>query len=397
MIDHADLESRLRAGLRAAADALPPSGPDGSDPRSSPRAASRTGKRRPHRRRLLAVAAGAAAVALAGAAVVTLSGDDGDDETDLVTEPSTASTTETTVEAGPGPGTTIPAGSAIVVASGDRAVLKSFGPDGQPTGELSLDPITRLQAVVSDRQGGWIACNPVVVPGAVGTPEIDIADFERPRKEGEPPPWSPPPHVYRFRPGQDPEPLDAPVECMANSMKVTDLGDRQVLVYLTMPGLQQLDLTTGVSTAVPVDTSSAFGGQWDVGGGRLAMHGQAGLQVWDLATGEPVPVGPADLPVWTPDATSGMGTSALTLSPDGTMVAAMVGDTTASSDVVVIDLASGTERLRRNVPVSVEGADVAFDGTSVAVSSFYDSYGATRIYDVATGAERTVDAHGLLP
>ena len=127
------------------------------------------------------------------------------------------------------------------------------------------------------------------------------------------------------------------------------------------------------------------------------MLSDAGLEVRDLATGEPVAIGPVDLPVRAPGAIEGLLTSDLVLSPDGTRLTALVGDISASSEVVVVDLGSGTELFRHEVPVSLEGAEVAFDGTTVAVGNYYDSYGPVRIYDIAAGTERTVDAHGLLP
>lgn len=64
---------------------------------------------------------------------------------------------------------------------------------------------------------------------------------------------------------------------------------------------------------------------------------------------------------------------------------------------MVVDLASGRELFCRTAPVSPEGAEVSFDGTTVAIGNFYDGYGPVRIYDLGDGAERTVEAHGLLP
>jgi hypothetical protein len=42
----------------------------------------------------------------------------------------------------------------------------------------------------------------------------------------------------------------------------------------------------------------------------------------------------------------------------------------------------------------VEGSQLTFDGTSVAVGSFYE--GQATVFDVATGSERTIDAHGVI-
>jgi hypothetical protein len=132
-----------------------------------------------------------------------------------------------------------------------------------------------------------------------------------------------------------------------------------------------------------------------VGGGRLAVLGDAGIALWDLATGEPVAVGPVDLPVRPAGATSGPFTADLEMAPDGASLAALVGEVSAPADLVVFDLASGDELLRRADAATVEGSQLAFDGTSVAVTNSYD--GRTTVIDVATGAERTVQAHGVLP
>jgi hypothetical protein len=95
------------------------------------------------------------------------------------------------------------------------------------------------------------------------------------------------------------------------------------------------------------------------------------------------------------DATAGQFTADLELAPDGATLAGLVGEVSAASDIVVFDLASGAELLRRTVPVTVDGSELSFDGTSVAVGSF--GRGQITVFDVATGAERTVDAHGIIP
>ncbi|MDD9370897.1 MAG: hypothetical protein PV358_12340, partial [Acidimicrobiales bacterium] len=204
-------------------------------------------------------------------------------------------------------------------------------------------------------------------------------------------------NTYWFRPGQDPEPL-ASVMCVADSLGVTEVGGQPVLAYVSGSDLaiHLLNLRTREDSAVPL-SSIPPPGQASVGGGRLAVFGDAGLEMWDLATSEPVAIGPVDLPVRPPDASEGLLTSDVVLSPDGTRLAALVGDISPTSDIVVVDLASGTELFRHEVPVSLEGAEVAFDGTTVAVGNFYDTYGPVRIYDIATGTERSVEAHGLLP
>ena len=212
-------------------------------------------------------------------------------------------------------------------------------------------------------------------------------------------PTAPQSNAYRYRPGEKPAPLSVSVLCVADSLGVTEVGGTDVLVYVSPAtfSLQRLDLATGAATALSIDMTSQLPGSASVGGGRLATFGDDGLALWDLATGDPVAVGPVDLPVRAADATSGLFTSNLVLSPDGTTLAALVGDSSAASDVVVVDLASGGEIFRRTVSTSMEGANLSYDGTTVAVGNFYDGYGPVQIYDLATGAQRTVDAHGILP
>jgi hypothetical protein len=429
--DH-DLESRLRTGLRAAGEALPPAGPDEPAWR-----ADRSGDPSSHRRRRRTWLAGAAAVAVvasaAGVGVVALGGDDGSDEADLEVSqsPTTGPSTSATTTPDAGPGTDPVPGSAVVVGTD----LVSLGPDGQPTGTLPLAPLTDVQSVVSDRHGGWIACgtptpppdpSPPTAPAApapgeptstivppdvaVASGDPDVFDPEaRVEEEQAAADATPPaqdsgatptsnPNAFRFRPGQAPEPLSVDVMCNADSLGVTEVGGADVLVFLSPAfSLAQLDLATDTVTPLSIPLGSSIGDA-AVSGGRLALFDQAGLSVWDLATGEQLAVGPVDLPVRAPDATSGPVTSDVALSPDGTSVAALVGEVAEiTSDVVVVDVATGAELFRRSVPVSIEGGQLVYDGTTLAAGNFYDSRGPVHIWDLATGAERTVDTHGLLP
>lgn len=429
--DH-DLESRLRRGLRAAADALPAAPPTGS----------RTGP--PSRRRLpLLVAAGVTVLALGGAGVVALGGGGNGEPDVMVSPPATDPPADDTGSddtgsgdsAFGGPGTDHPAGTAVA-STGDEPVLTVYDADGQPSSTVPLGPITGVQTVMSDRQGGWIACgiaddvaemsdanvtpegegaptaatippDPVADPDqdAAGDATDDRAAEERSAAEdpgdaaGDVPPSTPqPPNTYHFRPGQEPQPLDVSVFCTSDALEVTDLDGGQVLVYQSSyEALRALDLATGEDEAVPVDSSGMVVSGWSVGGGRLAVMTDEGLSLWDLATGEQLALVAVDLPTRPTDATSGVFTADIALSPDGTTLAALVGEIEETSDIVVVDLDSGEELLRRTVPVSLEGAEVSFDGASVAVGNFYDSYGPVRIFDLADGAERTVDAHGLVP
>jgi hypothetical protein len=375
-----ELESRLRVGLRAAGEALPPAAPE-----SSPQGGPPDGPfhhRRGRRTWLAAAAAAIVVVAATGVGVAALGGDgDGGDDDPADVEVAQTPSTDTTVP-DPGPAVDPIPGTAVVAGT----ELVSFGPDGQPGERLSLAPLSEVHDVVSDRDGGWIACGSTTVAS--------------PSDQG-------PQHVYWYRPGHVAQALAVRPTCVPDSLGVTEVDGNEVLVYLGKADLsvgrrdplpQVFDLTTGADSPVPVDLQPAANvANVAVGGGRLATMGDTGLVVTDLATGAAVPTGRVDLPVRPPGAASGMLTGDLALSPDGTRLAALVGDISASSEIVVVDLASGAELFRQAVPMSLEGASLAFDGTTVAAGNYSDLYGPVRIYDLATGAERTVEAHGILP
>jgi hypothetical protein len=384
-------------------------------------------------------------VTVVAAATVTLAGDNSgaDVESGPTTEPPTSSSAVPAVE-DLGPVADAAAGTAVVID--DQLVL--FGPDGRRGETLSLAPLTGIQAVTSDRHGGWIACGdppgteqfsgegttaPTITVGpddlsptgeTPATTPVDPADdaaradqpqfeefeefqeFEERANElaaelaegdaAEVP--APSSNAWWFRPGRAAEPLRVSVGCFADGLGVTEVGGTDVLVYLSMAefALKAYELVTGNQTTVPVGVGGLSPGDASVGGGRLATFGADGLRVWDLATGDEVPTGPVDLPWRAPDATTGPVTTSLVLAPDGETLAAQIGEVAGGpSDIVVIDLASGEELLRRQVPVTVEGSEVAYDGTTVAIGSYYD--GQVHLFDVGSGTERTLDAHGLLP
>ena len=439
MTPPADLETRLRSGLRAAGDALPSaelSDPGRAADPSRPDHGTAAGTALTRRRRSAGLAAAVAAtVAVAGAAAVlaTRPADEGDG-TDVATEPTlppstTDTTTPTTAGAtgvlgdDPGPGTDPVAGSAVITGG----ELVSYGPDGRRGNALSLAPLRDVQAAAPDLHGGWIVCGvpatetTSTIPEGGTTPTITVPDA------GDATVWNNPdqlddaaqarieeraaqarvstgaapepaqPNAYRFRAGQEPVPLGVNVHCLSDSLSVTAVDGHPVLFYVspaTFSG-RRLDLITGADTALQIDVGDAGLADVAVGGGRLAVLGDGDVTLWDLATGEPVAVGPVELPVRPADATAGLFTADLELAPDGATLAALVGEVSAASDIVVFDLASGAELLRRTVPVTVEGSELSFDGTSVAVGSSWR--GQMTVFDVATGAERTVDAHGIIP
>jgi hypothetical protein len=429
-----DLETRLRSGLRAAADALPHVEP--ADPR---RAAAPTGPGHQvagtaHRARSVGLAAAVAAmVAVAGVVAVVATAGRGGEGADVATEPTpppSSGDTTTPTTGGPagvlgdesGPPVDPIAGGAVI--ADDRLV--TYGPDGRRGATVPLAPLAGVQAAAPDRRGGWIVCGtpsgpaPTVPDGGTaptstlpdtggGTvwelpderagvirESLEALEVEAPASTGT---ASEPgqPNAYRFQIDQDPVPLGVNVYCVSDSLSVTEVDGHPVLLYVspaTFSG-RQLDLVTGADSALQIDVGDAGLSDVAVGGGRLAVRGDAGIALWDLATGEPVAVGRVDLPVRPAGATSGPFTVDLEMAPDGASLAALVGEVSAPADLVVFDLASGDELLRRADAATVEGSQLAFDGTSVAVTNAYD--GRTTVIDVATGAERTVQAHGVLP
>jgi hypothetical protein len=258
------------------------------------------------------------------------------------------------------------------VVTGDGAQtlaeVQSFGQDGQPGGTLSLAPLTFASAVTSDGDGGYIACG-------VTDESMDS--------------------LYRFRPDQDPEPLSFMSMCSVTPLDVTPIDGRPVLVYEDMETqrFELLDLATDETTPMSIDAS----GTWSAGGGRLARLSEHGLEVWDLASAQPVDVADISLP-WVGncyDPPCGPIVFDLALSDDGATLAALVGEIeTGRPDVVVVDLASGAELFRATVQIS-DGGNLAYDGTTLAVASTYA--GPVHVFDIATGAERTLDVQGKLP
>src|SRR5690606_20331312 len=228
-----DLETRLRAGLRAAGEALPPPPPSPARP-VGPAAAHPPDVPRLHGHRprtATLAAAAAAAVAVAGVGMIRLAGDDGaaDVESAPADDPATAGRA-----AGPGdhrgPGEDPGAGRAVI--TGDSLV--TYGPDGEPGETVSLAPLRDVQSVVPDRHGGWIACGDRAGTGvladvesipietwwdvAVGNPAIDeaLAELEEALAEGEAAPAEP--TVFRFRAGHEPEPLALNPWCTADAL-----------------------------------------------------------------------------------------------------------------------------------------------------------------------------------
>lgn len=366
------LEDRLRHGLQAAAAALPPA----EEVRARPRPAAHPGPFRP-RWMVAALGSAAAAAVVAGAVVVAGDGDGQPDvRSDPVGTPGTGGQTTEPAPDGPpdlevtGPANGQVPGQAVVV--GDE--LRTYGPDGAQTGAMSLAPLEQVQAASSDLAGGWVACG---MSGPAGGQLV----------------W--------FPQGGEPTPLEGTsVTCMADAVKVIDAPEGPTAVYLGVgPGgsigshYAAVVLATGEirQLTLPVDPMGFY--SWAATTGKAAFYSDAtGFQLFDLATGEALPAAAID---------PGGPVDDLVLSPDGATVALLTGDIVSpATDLVVYDVATGAELHREAFAMSLEGAELSYDGTTVAVGNYYDAgdvpYPPVTVIDLSTQARHTIDAHGLV-
>jgi hypothetical protein len=428
------LEDRIRRGLHAAADALPeaPLDPPASGGAQPPRAG------RSATRRWVPRAAAVAAIALGAGALLTFTSpdrnDDGDGADVHTATPGRAEQPQ--VEARK-PNGRVPGRAVLVNREGDGASeIRTYGPDGTPTGTVDLAPMSWVQAATSDLDGGWVATGhvprqdpPPELPGdswndvaqhpdeaqaaldeaegataeetgdpaTTSTIHVDLGDVERNGEVFYPPTV---PGVMWFPADGEPVALDPAMGplSMADSMQVVDSPEGPTLLYPTLAGdeprLRALVLETGEDRELPAraPTSPTLGyvTRWSATAGRVVLTTETGgLRLVDLATG-------ADLPVAAIDVS---GASDVAISHDATSVAVIHDqDGAGSSDVVVYDLATGAERFRETAAMGLEGAQLSYDGTTLAFGG-HDQDGVdvtVTVVDLATGARHTLDAHGLV-
>lgn len=418
------LEQRLRRGLHAAADALPPT------------ELSRGSRGRASRRRRYALGFGsAAAIILVVAAAVVFTRDGGDDQSDVVAEQPqpTDDTTATTAPPDQAGGEVVPAngdvpGQAVIVGG----ELHTYGPDGAQTGTVSLAPLTDVQAAASDLDGGWVVCgmgdpsttppgadptqpadvNPTTPttagPTAAGTDARVAEEEARVNQEGDATGSAGPAStdgVWWFPAQGEPRRLDISIMCAAEAIHVVDSAEGPTVIY------QGMSVTSGAMTEtygayvlssgeqrpldLPLDPSGFY--SWTATTGRILLYSdRTGLQMFDLDTGEELPLPPVTI--------EGEALGDLSISADGTSVAWLAADIVGEQqinieefDLVVVDLTTGAERYRETFPISMEGSELSYDGTTVAVGNWYDSYGPITLFDVATPEDRrTLDAHGVI-
>lgn len=430
-----ELEDRLRSGLRAAAEALPPA------PAAVPAPADETAvpPHRPHRLRTSALAraprrwarpAVAAAVtlaAVAGTAVIltrdgTGDGDGDRDRTEVAGEPSTSSTTtapphQVRMLNGMVPGQ--------ATADRDGTALRTFGPDGQPTGSVELG-MTNVQAAASDLDGGWVVCGLMENPEA-GQP-VDPEELAREAEaQGDPSGGATAPTTVPANGGEAgttpptieaSEIVEAPVlerlawypadgppvpltidggtpMCSENSVQVVDSADGPMALIggFSFGGetpsvrLDGIVLATGEHREIPVPNLPGLPGRWSATTGRaIANIDGIGLRLYDLERGEELPIAAID-----PGPISHMA-----LAHDGKTVAVLKGEIEGPDEAIVYDLATGAEIYRRSFDMSIEGDELSYDGKTLAVGSYYTADGPITVIDLATGAEHTIAAGGVI-
>lgn len=431
-----NLEDRLRRGLRAAGEALPPELPALASGSRPPGRRGRGGRGR----RAVAASVAVAATALVVGGVVVTRGDDGDRS---AVQSAAGTTTESTAPPTTQPDSEVRATNGMVpgqaVMIGDE--LRTYGPDGAPTGTVDLSQFESIQAASSDLDGGWVVCGARILseeereaaqreldasfeehgptttatvgdngrgePGAAE--ETAAADAVADRRatatesgrggsaDGPTAPTSRDALVWLPAEGEPVVLDDAPL-CMAGAVHVVDSPEGPTAVYVTMaaPGdetsglpvtSRALVLGTGEDRPLEIPSSGAIDiPRWSVTSERFLVHDSTGLQVYDLATGEelPVPAIPLDR------------VSDVVLAGDGGSIAAITGSATGPSEVVVYDLTTGDELFRELFDMPTEGAELSYDGSTLAVGNYYEGNGDVTVIDLAEGARHTLEAHGLV-
>jgi WD40 repeat protein len=188
--------------------------------------------------------------------------------------------------------------------------------------------------------------------------------------------------------------IDDSTMCVADSVHVVDSADGPIAVS---GGLNMGDpagpmftvgaivLATGEERELPIPGSNDLV-RWSVTTDRLLTAGPDGFRLYDLATGDEVPMADIDAG----------GPSDVVLAPDGASVAVITGDASGPTDVSVYDVATGEQRFTEQLSMAAEGAQLSYDGTTLAYGNYYDSYGPFTVIDLASGARHTIDAHGVV-
>jgi hypothetical protein len=351
---------------------------------------------------------GAAALVMAGAlatAGVVTAGGNGDGRPAVRSGAETTERSTTTEPHVPRPTNGMVPGQAVIVGN----ELRTYGPDGAQTGTVDLARFTNIQSASSDLDGGWVVCGMRMLTEAereearreVTEALDDIPPEEQTRFEAEADlrlsersgPTSRDELVW-FPASGDPVVLDDSAMCVADSVHVVDSPDGPIAVFggLNMgdPGgpmfaLRAIVLATGEERELPFPGSNDLL-RWSVTTDRLVTAGPNGFHLYDLATGDELPMAAIDA----------ADPSDIVLAPDGASVAVITGGASGPTDVSVYDVASGAQRFTEHLPMAAEGAQLSYDGTTLAYGNYYEGYGPFTVVDLASGARHTIDAHGVV-
>jgi hypothetical protein len=306
-------------------------------------------------------------------------------------------------------------------ADGDGTAIHVYGPDGHETSTVDLGPIDDVQAAASDLEGGWVVCGMVpvpppdnygpaagvpgpsdgttTVPASTATTAGDAADAaadeigkNRGAATGD---WGD--RLMWYPADGDPVDLmpDGAPMCSENSVQVVDSPDGPIALLGVMDldpegpsvHLDGIVLATGESRSLAVSDLPGLPDQWSATTGRVLTYIEGvGLQLYDLDEGEQLPTATID---------PGQ-ISELALAHDGKTAAVMIGSIEGPDEVVVYDLATGAEVFRKSFDMSIEGDSMSYDGKTLAVGNYYPNYGPITVIDMATHAEHTIDASGVV-
>lgn len=312
---------------------------------------------------ILSVAAIALTIGLIGAGVAVFG-------RTSVTRPSmstdTTPTTPTTQVPGDLEGTNgmIP-GRAVLLENGE---IRTFSPDGTPTGTVQATTQTDWgDDVSSDLNGGWVSCT---TPAQFG-PSLGAV-------------------VWHPAGGNDIVLTDASTWCTGRRLQVIDSPQGPTVISPAGPSaadplFQMVILATG--DVQPLDIADLPRGplSWSAAPGKLLITNGSSFQLYDLDTGEELPMAPIT-PTY----------GDFVLSPDGKNVA-LLADSEAEPgliDLIVRDLATGSERHRETVDVPFGEGRLSYDGTIAAISTVDPDHRTTVVIDLLSGSRRTLNANG---
>jgi hypothetical protein len=297
-------------------------------------------------------------------------------------------------------------GGAVVVGN----QLRTYGADGTQTGTMELARFTDVRSASSDLDGGWVVCGrhpltPAEAEQARREAREQVAEIpeeEQARIEAEAGvrlseldgPTARDELVW-YPAGREPVVVDESALCADDSVHVVDSADGPIAVVGTMDlgdpagGMRYtaraIVLATGQERELPFPGSSQLV-RWSVTSDRLLTAGPDGFGLYDMATGGELPMAAIDAGA----------PSDVVLAPDGASVAVISGAASGPTDVSVYEVATGEQRFTERLPMGAEGAELSYDGTTLAYGNYYDRYGPFTVVDLASGARHTIEAHGVL-